>query len=262
MRFHRHLLYAALWLAAGTYVSRAQTEKLTGLQALLDGSGFVTIRPGQFLMGSASGNQDEAPVHRIRIRSSFEMGKYEVTQAQWDTVMRRAHAVPGDQDHLAPSRFKGEDLPVESVSWPDVQEFLKRLNARDPKYVYRLPTEAEWEFACRGGSKKDDIAGLENRAWFEHTSGSATHDVGQKQPNSWGLYDMQGNVAEWTSDWYGPYPGSGADGSPGPGSGSYRVFRGGAWLSEARQCRCASRGFNFPNDGYDSVGFRLVRTKR
>ena len=261
-RFHSHLLYVAVLLFGVVSGAFGQTEKTSGLQALLDGTEFVRIPSGRFVMGSADGSQDEQPPHRVRIPTGFEMGKHEVTQEQWYAVMRRAHANPGEDDHLAPSRFRGADLPVESVSWPDVQEFLKRMNARDPSYIYRLPTESEWEYACRAGSNADEAGGLDGSAWFEPNAASATHPVGQKQPNAWGLHDMHGNVAEWVADWYGSYDAAEASDPRGPAAGSYRVFRGGSWLSAGRYCRCAARGFNFPNDRYDSVGFRLVRTKR
>src|SRR6185295_12837821 len=129
-------------------------------------------------------------VHKVRITRQFEIGKYEVTQEQWQAVM-------GDN----PSNFKGANLPVEKVSWNDAQDFLLKLNARDG-YTYRLPTEAEWEYACRAGSMGDFAGELDDVAWYDKNSGSKTHPVGQKRPNVWGLYDMHGNVSEWCSDWY------------------------------------------------------------
>jgi formylglycine-generating enzyme required for sulfatase activity len=163
------------------------------------GIDFVLIAAGEFLMGSESGDSDEKPVHRVRISKNFYLGKYEVTQAQW-------HAVMGDN----PSRFKGDTLPVEQVSWEDAQKFIERLNAQEGGTKYRLPTEVEWEYAARAGTTTaysfgDNPRPLGEYAWFSENFGNTTHPVGQKQPNPWGLYDMHGNVWEWVQDWYGPY---------------------------------------------------------
>src|SRR4051812_15525769 len=197
---------------AATYTLRsiampAVTEY--GLTALLDGSGMVPIVPGEFQMGSEDGNADER-VHRVRISRGFEMSKCEVTQAQWEAVMGEAHAeagsgpvnTDGEAVNPTPSRFKGPSLPVDSVSWVDVALFLKRLNARDPKHLWRLPTEAEWEYACKAGNAKTSV--IDSVAWYKANSGDQTHPVATKRPNSWGLYDMQGNVQEWVQDWYSP----------------------------------------------------------
>src|SRR5262249_4981511 len=122
---------------------------------------------------------------------SFEMGKYEVTQEQWQAVMSNN-----------PSHFKGANLPVDTVSWNDAQEYIKRLNAQNDGYTYRLPTEAEWEYACRAGRMGDYTESLDEMAWYERNSANETHPVGQKKANGWGLYDMQGNVSEWCQDWF------------------------------------------------------------
>jgi formylglycine-generating enzyme required for sulfatase activity len=161
-----------------------------------------------------------------------------------------------------PSFFKGDNLPVEKVSWDDVQDFIRKLNAQTGKR-YRLPTEAEWEFAARGGNRSGGYkyAGsnsLGNVAWYDDNAGNKTHPVGQKTPNELGIYDMSGNVWEWCSDWYGSYS-SGAQSNPtGASSGSYRVDRGGGWRSAAAGCRVAARGYNSPGYSYDDLGFRLV----
>jgi formylglycine-generating enzyme required for sulfatase activity len=158
--------------------------------------GFVKIAPGEFMMGCSVGdidcNDDERPIHRVQITKEFEIGKYEVTQAQWQAVMG-----------TNPSTMKGDDRPVESISKQEVQEFLNKLNARNDGYRYRLPTEAEWEYAARAGSKESYWSRLDDIAWYAGNSEDETHPVGKKKPNAWGLYDMQGNVREIVSDWYG-----------------------------------------------------------
>ena len=259
--------------ASAAPVAAAQDQtQLYGLSALLDGRGFVQIRAGEFLMGAGNGHADERPVHRVRISREFEMAKFEVTQAQWAAVMGSSHrrtarggpaAIEGSPGS-DPSHFKGSRLPVESVSWNDVQRFLRTLNARDSKHEYRLPTEAEWEYACRAGSTGDFSGDLDAMAWYEENSEEQTHPVGQKQPNAWGLYDMHGNVWEWVQDSYGfDYYDNGLAIDPqGPAAGSYRVYRGGCWHKPAAYCRSAVRGFDFPGQPYYSVGFRLVRTPK
>ena len=160
-------------------------------------------------MGSSDGPPDEQPVHKVVIPKEFEMSKYEVTQAQWDAVMRNPHATVSSRNRAAdtyanPSHFKGAARPVESVSWHSVQVFLNNLNQRDPEHTYRLPTEAEWEYAARAGVKEENVADTGEQAWYAANSAEATHPVGEKEPNAWGLYDMYGNVFEWVQDWYSP----------------------------------------------------------
>ena len=201
---------------------------------VFDGIEFVWIPAGDFRMGSTSRHADseEKPVTRVRISRGFYLGKYEVTQGQWEGVM-------GSN----PSRFKncGGNCPVERVSWDDVQEFIRKLNGKSGGRRYRLPTEAEWEYAARGGTTADTYAGdltnprgndpvLNRIAWYRENSGRRTHPVGRKAPNGWGLHDMLGNVWEWVGDWYGDYPGGTVTDPSGPGSGSYRVIRGGSWI--------------------------------
>jgi formylglycine-generating enzyme required for sulfatase activity len=214
---------------------------------------FVRIPVGDFQMGSNSGSDDERPVHKVRIRQVFEMGKYPVTQAQWEAVM-------GEGEN--PSYFKGADRPVETVSWTDAQGFIRKLNELDDRYEYRLPTEAEWEYACRAGSTGDYPRQLDEVAWYEKNSGGETHPVGKKKPNAWGLTDMHGNVWEWVQDWYGVYPDKRVTGPQGPVSGSGRVARGGAWSSEAQHCRSTHRLRIAPVSRSSVLGFRLVRTAR
>jgi formylglycine-generating enzyme required for sulfatase activity len=272
--FSRRAFLRGAGIIALSPLDAMQNASAFGVSALLDGTGMVTIPPGEFLMGSPNGNDDERPVHRVRISKEFEMGKCEVTQAQWEAVMSDAHGGPGPRvvnvDGAAvsnrPSRFKGASLPVESVSWEDVALFLKRLNARETGHAWRLPTEAEWEYACRAGGEQG--AGLAAIAWYKANSGDQTQPVATKEPNAWGLHDMQGNVAEWVQDWYSPNyyensPGADPKGpEAGPETGSYRIFRGSCWHNTSENCRPAIRGFDFPVSRFDYVGFRLVRTAK
>lgn len=238
-----------------------------GLDALYHADTFARIPAGTFRMGYAKGLDDEGPEHEVRIGAAFELGKVEVTQAQWEAVMRDPHKpMPADGAVGAtPSHFKGANLPVESVSWDDVQLFLQRLNERESTYKFRLPTEAEWEYASRAGAKPQaSLKDAEEEAWFKGNAGDTTHAIGGKKPNHWGLYDMDGNVAEWVSDWYGAdyYAGSPHTDPKGPSTGSYRVFKGGAWLTDAALCRPTIRNFDFPNSRFYHVGFRLVRAAK
>ena len=217
---------------------------------------FVLLPAGTFQMGSDDSDayDDEKPVHTVHITQPFYLGKYEVTQGQWQ-------AVTGNN----PSNFKGDpNRPVESVSWDDVQEFIRRLNSREGGATYRLPTEAEWEYAARAGSQTrwsfgDEASQLGRYAWYDGNAGRQTHPVGQLQPNPWGLYDMHGNVWEWVQDWYGSYASGAAVDPAGPASGSGRVYRGGGWDFTARGCRSANRGVDEPGFRLDSLGFRLLR---
>jgi len=215
---------------------------------------MVYVQGGAFMIGCTSEQggdclADEKPAHQVTV-SSFYIGKYEVTQAQWKTVM-------GSN----PSYFKGDNLPVESVSWNDVQEFIRKLNAQTGKQ-YRLPTEAEWEFACRGGLqsahyKYSGSNNLNDIAWYSDNSGNTTHPVGTKSPNELGIYDMSGNVWEWCNDWYGNYSSAVQTNPQGPASGSDRVFRGGGWNDGARFVRVSIRGSYTPVSRDSSLGFRL-----
>jgi len=209
---------------------------------------FVRILPGEFQMGSEGGDDDERPLHLVRITSGFELGKYEVTQAQWEAVM-------GSN----PSHFQGGDRPVEQVSANDAQEFLRRLNARGDGRRYRLPTEAEWEYAARAGSREARYGNVDDIGWYSGNSGSQTHPVGQKQPNAWGLYDMLGNVLEWCQDRYGPYSAGAVTDPQGPRSGQYRVMRGGSWYVDARFLRAPDRFRVPPRNRNDIIGLRCVR---
>ena len=220
---------------------------------------MVTVPAGCFQMGSNNGLNREKPIHRVCL-SAYEIGKYEVTQAQWQKVM-------GDN----PSKFKGLKKPVEQVSWNDVQDFIRKLNQQTGQH-YRLPTEAEWEYACRSGGRDQKYCGGKNAnsvGWYGEGVGGTTHNVGQKQANVLGLYDMSGNVWEWVQDWYGGdyySNGGGWFSSPtkndprGPSGGFDRVFRGGSWFIYGDGMRSAYRSYNGPDYHADELGFRLART--
>ena len=217
------------------------------------GMEFVQIPAGDFDMGSPS--LGEGPVHRVKISNAFYMGKYEVTQKQWLEVM-------GDN----PSYLKGDDLPVDKVSWDAVQDFVRKLNQKEGTDKYRLPSEAEWEYAARAGTTTrysfgDDESRLGEYAWYSGNSDIKTHPVGQKKPNPWGLYDVHGNVWEWVQDLYHyDYKGAPTDGSAWESGGGYaRVSRGGSWYNtNTPGCRSACRLSSTPDRGGRNSGFRLL----
>ena len=216
---------------------------------------MVRVEGGTFRMGATSEQEDEAdsdekPVHGVTL-SSYYIGKTEVTQALWQAVM-------GSN----PSRFEGSDLPVECVSWNDCQEFIQKLNRLTGRN-FRLPTEAEWEFACRGGNnsrgyKYSGSNNLGSVAWYEDNSGGQTHPVGTKAPNELGIFDMSGNVWEWCNDWYGNYTSNSQTNPTGSQSGSDRVYRGGSWCDYARYCRSSNRSYGNPATRYSYLGLRLA----
>jgi formylglycine-generating enzyme required for sulfatase activity len=223
------------------------------------GMKFRLIQPGTFMMGSPEselGCRSNERQHEVTLTQPFSMGIYPVTQSEYARIMGSNR-----------SYFKGDRHPVEQVSWEDATEFIQKLNGlpeeRAAGRVYRLPTESEWEYACRTGSSTaycfgEDEARLGEYAWYDSNSGGKTHPVGQKKPNAWGLYDMHGNICEWCSDWYGDYPSGAVTDPTGPSTGSYRVFRGGSWGVLDVYCRSAFR-FRFdPSDGYFHLGFRLA----
>ncbi len=219
---------------------------------------FILVKGGCFQMGDNFGEGDnhERPVHEVCL-DSYYMGKHEVTQGQWGKVMKNN-----------PSHFRkcGDPCPVESVAWTDAMAFIAELNSMSGQ-KYRLPTEAEWEFSARDGGRQEKWAGtssdvkLDEYAWYDANSDDRTHPVGLKKPNGLGLYDMSGNVWEWTQDRYGRnyYQTSPRDNPPGPEDGTMRVLRGGCWLDRSRDCRASIR-FLFPvGNAFKSIGFRLVR---
>jgi formylglycine-generating enzyme required for sulfatase activity len=223
------------------------------------GMKFRLIEPGTFMMGSPeseAGRGSNERQHQVTLTQPFYMGIYPVTQSEYQQIM-------GSN----PSRFKGERHPVEKVSWEDATEFIKKLNGlleeRTAGRFYRLPTESEWEYACRAGSSTayccgDGEARLGEYAWYYGNSGRKTHPVGQKAANAWGFYDMHGNVWEWCSDWYGDYPSGSVMDPTGASTGSFRVYRGGCWYFVAAYCRSAFRNGLGPSFRYDFLGFRLA----
>ena len=213
---------------------------------------MAEVKGGTFFMGSPSGGwSNERPVHQVTL-DSYLIGQTEVTQALWQAVM-------GSN----PSSSKGYNLPVENVSWNDCQTFIAKLNQCTGKN-FRLPTEAEWEFAARGGNNSNGYAysgsdNIDEVAWYNENSGGAYHPVGSKAPNELGLYDMSGNADEWCSDWYGSYSSSAQTNPTGPESGKSRVYRGGYRNSSASDCRVSCRNYSYPSGS--GPGLRLCITK-
>jgi formylglycine-generating enzyme required for sulfatase activity len=218
---------------------------------------FVEIRPGTFLMGSPAEERGggEETLHRVTLTRGFYMATTPVTQAQFWTVM----------DHRNPSGFTNGDpqeqtrRPVENVTWDDAVEFCRRMSMAEGRN-YRLPTEAEWEYACRAGTQTPFWFGTDNASdhlWFNENSSRCTHPVGEKGANPWGLYDMDGNVFQWCSDWYGAYPAEDFTNPAGVSQGTARVLRGGAWCDDALMCRSARRYWDAPGHTANCIGFRL-----
>ncbi len=227
------------------------------------GMKFVLIPAGSFMMGSPpeeSGRKNDEKQHEVTISKPYYLQTIEVAQWQWEKVM-------GDN----PSSFSksGDDRPVESVSWDDVQKFIKKLNEMEgnDKFKYRLPTEAEWEYACRANTRTLFYFGnteeeLKLLGWYHENSGGQTHPVGEKEPNEFGLYDMHGNVWEWCQDWYDKhyYRMSSEENPLGPQTGADRVIRGGSWFLVAQYCRAANRFYFSPVNRFYDLGFRLARS--
>ncbi|MCY2996202.1 MAG: SUMF1/EgtB/PvdO family nonheme iron enzyme [Planctomycetota bacterium] len=218
---------------------------------------FVEIPAGEFHMGSNRGDSDEKPIHTVRISQAFWLGRYPVTNAQYAAFMKAAGSSVNKPENWDDRRFNQPEQPVVGVSWDEARVFCKWAGGR-------LPTEAEWEYACRAGTTTeysfgDDEALLGEYAWFDGNSGRQTQPVGTKRPNGWGLHDMHGNVREWCEDvWHGNYEGAPNDGRAWAAGGSGRVCRGGGWLDGARYCRSAFRNYWDPGDRNHYLGFRLV----
>lgn len=217
---------------------------------------FVKIESGNFKMGTSK-YFNAQPIHEVRLEEAFYMGKYEVTQSQWVAIM-------GSN----PSASKGDDQPVESVSWNEVQEFIEKLNEQE-KTNYRLPTETEWEYAARAGTStsysfgeidEDAEVFLDDYAWYQKNSYSKPQNVGEKAANPWGLYDMHGNVMEYVQDsWVDGYQTAYEDGRAiEKGEGTLRVIRGGSWTNLEKALESASRNKQDPRDGAATIGFRLA----
>jgi formylglycine-generating enzyme required for sulfatase activity len=228
--------------------ARAAAERVTAV--------FVRVEGGTFQMGNNSGDSDERPAHTVTV-SSFSMSNYPVTQWEWFKVMG-----------TNPTDGEGDNYPVYNVSWHDAMEYCNRRNQKEgltPANGYRLPTEAEWEYAARGGNKGDmsyEYSGSNNVgavAWYSDNSGGRIHPVGAKLPNALGLYDMSGNIWEWCSDWYGAYPSEPQHDPAGASSGSNRVRRGGGWDQPAQHARSTRRYRYSPTYRNNHLGFRLVR---
>lgn len=221
---------------------------------------LVWIPPGSFTMGSpadeGSRNKAEGPQTRVVLTQGFWLGATEITQQQYESVA-------GEN----PSTFKPDRprAPVERVSWIDATAFCEKLTQRERQagrlpegFVYTLPTEAQWEYACRAGSTEDYAEDPDRAAWYEANSAGTTHEVATKQPSRWGLYDMLGNVLEWCRDWYGPYPGGEAIDPTGPAHGHYRIARGGSWRMKLDVLRSAARAGGSPGRLDYTIGFRVA----
>ncbi len=261
-------LFLALAMTLASYASHAaETADPTHLDRIsktytntLDME-FILVPSGTFFMGSPEHedvSSKEKPRHKVHISRPFYLGRFEVTQEQWIAVMGGVNR----SNFLSPKR------PVDEVSWNDVQIFIAKLNAKEEHSLYRLPTEAEWEYAARAGSESTYCCGddpkemrLEEFAWYEANSDKKTHPIGLLRPNDWGFYDMYGNVTEWVQDRYDKrYYSSSPEKDPtGPATGRKRVVRGGSWINQAYSCRPAARGYYSPDYTDSDFGFRIVR---
>lgn len=216
---------------------------------------FVSVPPGEFVMGSTSeqARNDEQPLTTVKITKGFQIGKYELTLEEWELIMG-TNVYSNDEC--------GRNCPVVAVAFSDVEKYLERINQRDTEFNYRLPTEAEWEYAARAGATGDHYGELDEIAWYRGNSSPDGQPIGQKKPNAWGLHDMLGSVFEWTQTNYGPYPGGTVSDPVGPESGSRRVARGGSFLRGPEESRLSARGtFNWGSRLFH-LGFRLVRTPK
>ena len=254
MSIHLRITLLTMLISALCFVCSEAGQTSTAPTNILKdpytGMDFVLVPTGCYQAGANDGNRDEKPPHEVCI-SSFYLGKYEVTQGEWRQIMG-----------LNPSVFNncGDNCPVDQVSWSDTHEFIARLNRLTGRN-YRLPTEAEWEYACRGGDKGEKYCGGDDAgavAWTAQNSGGRVHPVGQKKPNSMGIHDMSGNVWEWVQDWNYKYPSTRQTDPTGPATGSSRLRRGGSWQYDADKSRAAWRSSGYQDDRAMDIGFRLA----
>jgi formylglycine-generating enzyme required for sulfatase activity len=249
---------ATLLVAAENETARPQPGQGWTIPGL--GLAMVPIPAGSFVMGSPAdepGREErEGPQTRVTLSQPFWLGTTEVTQPQWQAVME-----------TNPSQFKNENHPVEKISWEEATEFCQRLTAREraagrlPEgYVYALPTEAQWEYACRAGTTGRYAGKFEDVTWhYKNTADAMSpQPVAKKQPNPWGLHDMHGNMAEWCADWYGDYPGGSVSDPTGAKSGTLRIVRGGSWGDAPQDCRSAFRVGYKPDRRGNSIGLRVA----
>ncbi len=247
------------WSSSVTAAQKAVLEKLV--------KNMVFVKGGTFQMGATPEQRNDAydnekPAHKVKL-SDYYIGKYEVTQEEWKTVM--GTTIEQQRDKAGKARFLfgvGSDYPMYYVSWEEAREFCTKLSQLTG-LTFRLPTEAQWEYAARGGAKSGGYKysgskTIDNVAWYEKNSGNKAHPVGTKSPNELGIYDMNGNVWEWCSDWYGSYSSDAQTDPVGPSTGSYRVLRGGGWYGNARFCRVLYRCIDSPGNRYSNGGFRVV----
>jgi formylglycine-generating enzyme required for sulfatase activity len=242
---------AALALAAGALAAGAPSPRDVDVAVNSIGMRMVLVPAGSFVMGSPAGapmRQEEETQRRVTLTRPFRVAETEVTQRQWRTLM------PQDR-----SPRRGDDLPVTSLTWEEAEQFAALLSVRE-KATYRLPTEAEWEYACRaGGDGVPPPTGRDAVAWSAANAGDGARPVARMEPNAWGLFDMLGNVAEWTADVYGPYPRADETDPSGPAAGTQRVVRGGSWRSFPPALRCAARVGTPASYQLPHVGLRLVQ---
>jgi formylglycine-generating enzyme required for sulfatase activity len=241
--------YGVLFLASVCSLLRAAQAPVmrTGQTKVIpkDGLTYVWIEPGTFIMGCSPGDREcppnEGPPHQVTITAGFWIGQTDVTQLAWRQVKG-----------TDPSYFKGSQLPVETVNWNEAQSYCQAVGMR-------LPTEAEWEYAARAGSTGSRYADIDQIGWYSANSGGKTHQVMQKQPNAWGLYDMLGNVWQWTEDWYADtYSGSAETDPHGPASGKYRALRGGSWYFDPAYLRASFRSWLVQEFRLYDIGFRCL----
>ncbi len=244
-------------LPAGATTRFYRSSEVATQRKAVDIADYVWVRPGNFMMGSPQAEADrdsDEVLHRVNLTRGFWMSDHETTQEEYEDVTG-----------MNPSYYEGASLPVENVTWTNAVEYCQQLTQREraagriaANWEYRLPTEAEWEYACRAGTTGAYAGNIGNLAWTLENSGEHTREVKTKQPNAWGLYDMGGNVWEWCSDTYDNYPGGAQTDPKGPEPGDSRVLRGGSWWFESVYCRSAWRDWLEPKEFDDDVGFRVV----